>query len=136
MRLFKFPKDLKVQQNWIQFVTNARKLNQKNNAIYCNQSQYICCAHFFRVHFANFPKFRAGFSKRLLLKQNACPSVQFDSNGTSIDAVMIEDNQESIAVLVSLDTFFISDLQTLNLKLHIKKFAVPYYFALHFYHVC
>ena len=45
---------------------------------------------------------------------------------------MIEDNQESNAVLVSLDKFFISDLQTLNLKSHIKKFAVPCYFALYF----
>ena len=103
--LFKFPKQLKVQQDWIQFVNTAGKLNQKNNNINCTQSQYICSAHFSEEDFVNFPRFRSCFSKRLVLKQGACPSVQFDSNGSSIDAVMIKGNQDSIAVQVNLDKF-------------------------------
>ena len=87
-------------------------MNQKNSTINSTQSQYICSAHFSKEDFVHFPRFRLGFSKRLVLKQGACPSVEFDSNGSSIDAVMIKGNQESIAVQVILDNFLSPNIKS------------------------
>ena len=133
--LFKFPEDLKVQQHWIQFVNTAGKFNQKNNTINCTQSQYICSSHFSKEDFVNFPRFRSGFSKKLFLKQGACPSVQFGSNGSSIDAVLIKSNQESIAVQVSLCNFLFLSIKS-KIMYSIKKFVVAHHLTLYFLHVC
>ncbi|XP_078109487.1 uncharacterized protein LOC144519870 isoform X6 [Sander vitreus] len=66
--LFHLPKDDELKSQWLQFIFNTTPQDYNPNLM-------LCSVHFTDDCFLNRPQFNLGFSKRLLLKDRAVPTL-------------------------------------------------------------
>jgi len=66
--LFSLPKEYKLRNTWLQFVFPTIPQQFNSNI-------YLCALHFMDDCFLNLSQYTAGFSKRLMLKDGAVPTL-------------------------------------------------------------
>ena len=102
LTLYNLPKDKERHQTWIDFIKTARRqkkgLDEDDASIQPPQSARVCSAHFDKEDFTNFSQFKMGLSKKLLLKQGACPSIYQHDHGDTNSSSENESNDYIITV--------------------------------------
>lgn len=70
--LHQFPKDLKIQQKWVQFVSQKR-----DSKFWTHGSgyMYVCSDHFLPTDYDGYHAKLAGFASKLVLKKETYPTI-------------------------------------------------------------
>ena len=109
--LLKFPDDLDLKRRWIAFVNKTTQRNWSE----CSSSSRICSKHFLQSDFINYQKFAMGYTRYLILKKNAFPSIYFEretENGSTSSLPLEMD--ECISMATTGDVFFPEQLHDHN----------------------
>lgn len=76
--LHEFPKEASRCKQWVQFVQGTRKWESKP------LTSHICSKHFPREALSNYFQVEMGISRRLILTEDAVPSIIYPSTGPAI----------------------------------------------------
>ena len=88
--LHEFPKEVYRCRQWVRFVQRTRKWESKPH------TSHICSKHFAKEAISNYLQVEMGVAKRILLKEDAVPTIYpFNKDESASTSSMLETNETS-----------------------------------------